>query len=201
MNIDNKYLIIRHSIREPITDAKDSYRQQLTEEGILLAQHLGKTLSLHSDSFTFFHSPVPRCKQTAISISEGIVANSKQVFEVRSFEALAGFFYRNWEYCAELMNRQEFTKKWLADEIPTDCIMPIKEAATLMLNEITSHNPDNVTKVFITHDFNVFCLKSLFFKTDEEMEVPTYLEGLVVSANKRDFQIFKQEHFTNNNKQ
>ena len=195
MDIHGQYIILRHSIREPITDAKDSYRQRLTDEGIILAQHLGRTFSQHSDNFTFFHSPVPRCEETATSIKQGLASNGKQTLDIRPFEPLAGFFYRNWEHCAELMNRQEFTKRWFADEIPTDCIMPIREAATIMLNEITNHVHDNVTKVFITHDFNVFCLKSLFFNTYEEMEVPTYLEGLIVSDNKKDFRTFKQEHF------
>ena len=45
MDIHGKYLIIRHSIREPITDAKDSYSQLLTPEGIELAKTLGKTVS------------------------------------------------------------------------------------------------------------------------------------------------------------
>lgn len=198
MDIQGQFIIIRHSIREPITDAKDSYRQRLTDEGVELAKHLGKTLSLHSDDFTFFHSPVPRCEQTATSIRDGITTNSKRTLDIRPFEPLAGFFYRNWDYCAELMNRQEFTKKWFANEIPTDCIMPIKEAGNFMLNEITSHNHDSVTKIFITHDWNVFCLKSLFFQTYEEMEVPTYLEGIVVSGDKQNFRTFKQEHFINN---
>jgi len=126
MDIHDKYIIIRHSIREPITDAKDSYRQRLTDEGIVLAQHLGKTLSLHSDNFTFYHSPVPRCEQTATSIRDGIATNSKQTLDIKPFEPLAGFFYRNWDYCADLMNKNEFTRKWFANEIPTDCIMPIK---------------------------------------------------------------------------
>jgi hypothetical protein len=198
MDIQGQFIIIRHSIREPITDAKDSYSQRLTDEGVTLAKHLGKTLSLHTDDFTFFHSPVPRCEQTATSIRDGITINSKRTLDIRPFEPLAGFFYRNWDYCAELMNRQEFTKKWFANEIPTDCIMPIKEAGNFMLNEITSHNYDSVTKIFITHDWNVFCLKSLFFQTYEEMEVPTYLEGIVVSDNKQNFRTFKQEHFINN---
>jgi hypothetical protein len=199
MDIQGQFIIIRHSIREPITDAKDSYRQRLTDEGVKLAVHLGKTLSLYSDDFTFFHSPVPRCEQTATSIRDGITTNSKRTLEIRPFEPLAGFFYRNWDYCAELMNRQEFTNKWFANEIPTDCIMPIKEAGNFMLNEITSHSCDSgVTKIFITHDWNVFCLKSLFFQTYEEMEVPTYLEGIVVSGDKHNFRTFKQEHFINN---
>ena len=115
MDMHGKYLIIRHSIREPITDAKDSYRQLLTPEGIELAKTLGKTLSLYSDTFTFFHSPVPRCKQTATSIKDGIEINAKQTVDIKPFDPLKGFFYRNWEYCAELMNTQEFTKKWFAD--------------------------------------------------------------------------------------
>ncbi len=198
MDIHDKYIIIRHSIREPITDAKDSYRQRLTSDGIVLAQHLGKTLSLHSDNFTFYHSPVPRCEQTATSIRDGIANNSKQTLDIKPFEPLAGFFYRNWDYCADLMNKNEFTRKWFANEIPTDCIMPIKEAADIMLTGITSNNHDRVTKIFITHYFNVFCLKSLFFNTYEEMEVPTYLEGIVVSGDRYNFRTFKQEHFINN---
>ena len=197
MDIHGKYLIIRHSIREPITDAKDSYRQLLTPEGIELAKTLGKTVSLYSDTFSFFHSPVPRCEQTATSIKDGIEINAKQTVDIKPFDPLKGFFYRNWEYCAELMNTQEFTKKWFADEIPPECIMPIKEAGEMMLNEITSIKDDNTTKIFITHDWNIFCLRSLFFNSFEEIEVPTYLEGILVSGDKKLLQTFKQEYFVN----
>ena len=198
MNIIGKYLVIRHSIREPILDAKDSYRQLLTEEGIKLAKELGKVISQYSDRFTFFHSPVPRCEQTAIYIRDGIDTNAKLTIDIKPFEPLKGFFYRNWEFCAELMNKQEFTSKWFANEIPPEFIMPIKEAGEFMLNEIVRFKDDNSTKIFITHDWNVFCLKSLFFNTYEEVEVPTYLEGLVVSGDMKLNQIFKQEHFINN---
>ncbi len=185
MKIHGKYLIIRHSIREPITDAKDSYRQLLTPEGIELAKTLGETVSLYSDTFTFFHSPVPRCEQTATSIKDGIEINAKQTVDIKPFDPLKGFFYRNWDYCAELMNTRDFTKKWFANEIPPEFIMPIKEAGEMMLNEITSIKDDNTTKIFITHDWNIFCLRSLFFNSYEEMEVPTYLEGNLVSGNKK----------------
>lgn len=195
MDIHGKYLIIRHSIREPITDAKDSYRQLLTPEGIELAKTLGKTVSLYSDTFSFFHSPVPRCEQTATSIKDGIEINAKQTVDIKPFDPLKGFFYRNWDYCAELMNTQEFTKKWFANEIPSEFIMPIREAGEMMLNEITSIKDDNTTKIFITHDWNIFCLRSLFFNSYEEMEVPTYLEGILVSGDKKLLQTFKQEHF------
>ena len=187
MDIHGKYLIIRHSIREPITDAKDSYRQLLTPEGIELAKTLGKTVSLCSDTFSFFHSPVPRCEQTATSIKDGIEINAKQTVDIKPFDPLKGFFYRNWDYCAELMNTQEFTKKWFANEIPSEFIMPIREAGEMMLNEITSIKDDNTTKIFITHDWNIFCLRSLFFNSYEEMEVPTYLEGILVSGDKKYF--------------
>ena len=195
MDIHGKYLIIRHSIREPITDAKDSYRQLLTPEGIELAKTLGKTVSLYSDTFSFFHSPVPRCEQTATSIKDGIEINAKKTVDIKPFDPLKGFFYRNWDYCAELMNTQEFTKKWFANEIPSEFIMPIREAGEMMLNEITSIKDDNTTKIFITHDWNIFCLRSLFFNSYEEMEVPTYLEGILVSGDKKLLQTFKQEHF------
>jgi broad specificity phosphatase PhoE len=195
MDLHDKFIIIRHSIREPITDAKDSYRQRLTEEGILLAKQLGNKLSLYSDNFTFYHSPVPRCEQTATFIRDGVYTNRKNTLEVNPFEPLAGFFYRNWDYCAELMNKNEFTQRWFANEIPSDFIIPIKEAAEIMLTNIIKKEQKNVTKIFITHDFNVFCLRSLFFNTYEEMEVPAYLEGIVISGDRKSFQTFRQEHF------
>ena len=124
-----------------------------------------------------------------------IEINAKKTVDIKPFDPLKGFFYRNWDYCAELMNTQEFTKKWFANEIPSEFIMPIREAGEMMLNEITSIKDDNTTKIFITHDWNIFCLRSLFFNSYEEMEVPTYLEGILVSGDKKLLQTFKQEHF------
>jgi hypothetical protein len=67
-----------------------------------------------------------------------------------------------------------------------------------MFNEITNTNHENTTKVFITHDWNLFCLQSLFKKSVAEMEIPNYLEGIIISSDKKTFNPFKQAHFIKN---
>lgn len=198
MDIHNHHIVIRHSIREKITDVNDSYRQLLTPEGIELAKQLGKVFSLHSDNFTFYYSPVPRCEQTAFSIKEGIESQNKKVSNVVSFEPLGGFFNRNFKSIADLCHQSghhQYLQMWYENKVSPDIVMPCSEAANFMFNEITNTNHENITKVFITHDWNLFCLQSLFKKSVKEMEVPNYLEGIIISKDKLKFTPFKQENF------
>jgi len=196
MKIKDNIIVIRHSIREPITDARDSYRQKITKEGIKLANILGQKIANNSNNFAFFHSPVPRCKETAIAIIKGIETNKTIENNVKQLDALDGFFYKNWEYCANLMNKQHFTKKWFKNEIPEKYIMPIELAAKKMLSEISNNSKENFLNIFITHDWNLFCLKSLYYKEYREIKVPQYLEGISISKNLQSIQIIKKEDYT-----
>jgi len=186
--IDKQNIIIRHSIREQIIDAQDSQRQVLTKDGVILAQQLGKKIALHSNNFSIFHSPVLRCKQTAIEINNGILYRSKKVYAIEQMDLLGGFFFINWDYCSKLINQQCFLEKWFAGVISTEYIIPIKDAANMMLNNIISRQNNNLTNIFITHDFNIFCLRSLYSKTFEDIEYPDYLDGIIISNDKGYFE-------------
>jgi broad specificity phosphatase PhoE len=190
LNIDKQNLIIRHSIREEITDARDSQRQKLTTEGVALAQQLGKQLALYSDNFSLFHSPVLRCEQTAIEISKGILNNSKNIFSVEPMHILEGFYFTNWDHCSNLLNQQCLFEKWFAGEISAEHIIPIKDAANMMLDKIINkHN--NLTNIFVTHDVNIICLLSLYSKAFKDIDYPDYLDGLIISNDKKYFEIIK----------
>ena len=199
MDIEGKYIIIRHSTRDSIRNVADSNNMPLTAEGIELAKHLGQNLSKYSDKFTFFHSKIRRCEETAIYMREGIQSNMKEVIEIKPFKPLGGFFNVNRDACREIRNKNkhEFTRNWFENKIPSDIIMPIKDAANFMLTEILKQNDDSVTKVFVTHDWNLFCLKSLFIEPYEEISIPKFLEGIVVSKDKKIFWTFEQKHFLN----
>ena len=201
MNIDKNYLVIRHSIREEITDVNDSYRQLLTKEGTKLARKLGKFLSEYSSTFSLYYSPIPRCEETALFIKKGIESKNKKVVNISSFEHLGGFFNRDFKAIAELCNQGghlEYLKNWFENKIDPKIVMPYSEAANLMFKKITDINLDHATKIFITHDWTLFCLKSLFIKTFEKIEIPNYLEGLIINIDKKKFSLFKQEYFINN---
>ncbi len=197
MDINGNYLILRHSTRSSIRNLNGSSDIPLTEEGIELAKHLGKVLSQYSTRFTFFHSRVFRCEQTANYMKEGIESNGKQVLDVKYFKPLGGFFNLNRDVCREIRNKNkyEFTRNWYDNKIRTDVIMPISDAANFMRTEILKQNNESTTKIFITHDWNLFCLKSLFLKTYEETTIPKFLEGIVINKDKKNFWIFEQKHF------
>jgi broad specificity phosphatase PhoE len=190
MIIDKQNLIVRHSIREPITDARDSQRQKLTKEGVALAQRLGRKLAQYSDDFSLFHSPVLRCEQTATEISNGILGASKKTSAIEPMHILEGFYFINWDYCSNLLNQPGFYEKWFADEISSEYIMPIKDAANMMLDKIISQH-NNLTNIFVTHDINIICLLSLFLKTFKEVDYPDYLDGFIISNDKKYFEIIK----------
>lgn len=202
MNIDKNYLVIRHSIREEITDVNDSERQRLTKGGIEFAKQLGKFLSKYSGTFSFYHSPIPRCEETANFIKEGIESQSKKVINVSAFETLSGFFIGDFKIIANICHQEghiKYLQKWFENRLDPKVVMPCSEAADVMYNKITGIKLDNVTKIFITHDWNLFCLKSLFIKNFEDVEIPNYLEGLIINKNKKEFKLFKQKNFINSN--
>ena len=118
-----------------------------------------------------------------------------------AFEPLGGFFNRDFKIIADLCHQtghEKYLQDWYGNKVSPEIVMPCSEAANFMFSEITNANHENTTKVFITHDWNLFCLQSLFKKSVAEMEIPNYLEGIIISSDKKTFNPFKQAHFINN---
>jgi hypothetical protein len=64
-------LVIRHSLRYPITGMENVYVAGLTPEGVGLAKDFGRKLIEHRPLGRIFSSPVSRCVDSAVAIAEG----------------------------------------------------------------------------------------------------------------------------------
>lgn len=64
-------LLMRHSNRFPITDPAKNYEIGLTEEGVRLAEALGRLLAQQFQPGRVMSSPVGRCVDTAGAIARG----------------------------------------------------------------------------------------------------------------------------------
>lgn len=200
MNITNYSIVIRHSIREPIFDVHDSFRQMLTIEGCELANKLGRELGLFSKTFSIYHSPFPRCLQTANEIKKGIEYHNIKVEKIQEFEPLGIFYNVNFKSNADLFNKignEKYLQMWLNNNLPRDLVIPIKTSAEYMLSEISNLSNNN-TNIFITHDWNIFCLQSLFFDSFNEMKIPDYLEGVYFYGQNNEIHFFNMNYFFDN---
>lgn len=201
MNLTNYSIVIRHSIREPIFDVHDSYRQLLTKEGCELANKLGRDFGLFSSTFSIYHSPFPRCKQTANEIKDGIEYQNTKVVKIQEFAPLGIFYNVNFKSNADLFNKignEKYLQMWLNNNLSEDLVIPIKNAAQYMLNEITSLKNNSSTNIFITHDWNIFCLQSLFFNSFQEMKIPDYLDGVYFFGQSNEIHFFNKDYFFGN---
>ncbi len=72
-------VLMRHSIRYPITCDAEIYTARLTPEGLKLAKSVGSWLSDSFDFGLFYSSPIGRCVDTGRMIAEG--AKQKRTIE------------------------------------------------------------------------------------------------------------------------
>ena len=196
MNTAYCSMVIRHSIREPIFDVHDSYRQELTKEGFELANKFGRGIGDCSENFSIYYSQFPRCKQTAEEIKIGIEVRNKKVGLIQEFKPLGIFYNVDFKSNADLFNRvgnEKYLSMWFNNELSVNLVMPIKNAAQYMFTEITNLKDRNRTNIFITHDWNIFCLQSLFFNSFYEMRIPDYLEGIYFYGNNREINFINKD--------
>jgi broad specificity phosphatase PhoE len=64
-------LLMRHSARHPIIDPAEPFHAMLTEDGIRLAEDLGKILGASFAPGRLMSAPVNRCKDTVAAIARG----------------------------------------------------------------------------------------------------------------------------------
>jgi hypothetical protein len=64
-------LLMRHSARHPIIDPEEPFIAMLTEDGVRLAEELGKIIGARFGRGRLMSAPVSRCKDTAAAIARG----------------------------------------------------------------------------------------------------------------------------------
>lgn len=175
--------MVRHAERFPINNMANALNILLTSKGKQDAYLLGQNLSRYSP-FSIYHSPVPRCKETADSIREGIVnAHQKATMDGFLLDLGGPYITGNWDVIVnsiEKMGHGVFVRKWFNNELPDDMIMSLPEAAhvqlMILVNQLRSHSNSTIN---VTHDWNIMIMREYYFNLrHEEIGDPDYLDGV-----------------------
>jgi len=192
-------IMLRHAERFPIHNMADALNLPLTSKGKNDAYLLGQNLARYSP-FTIYHSPVPRCRETADSIREGILSvNQQATLEGLVLDLGGPYITGNWEAIVssiEQMGHAGFVRKWFDNELPSNLIMSLPKAAHIQLmilvNQLRSHKTSTIN---VTHDWNIMIMREYYFKfRHEEIGDPDYLDGVYAFFNNGKLHIGYHEH-------
>jgi broad specificity phosphatase PhoE len=176
-------LLIRHGERDHIVETSRALEALLTENGKREAISLGEQLAPYG-TIVVHHSPVPRCKQTAEKIAEGIIRRGGSVEVAGHLVELGGpYITGNWaDIVAEIDKRNfdGFVRAWFDGELPESLIAPLEVSAKLQLSILREQLvKTNASFVNVSHDWNVMCIREYYFGIrHEEAGMPAYLDGI-----------------------
>ena len=176
-------IIIRHAERDPIEFMANALEARLTDNGKADAFQLGRSLARYNP-VNIYHSPVPRCLQTAESILEGIVSCNEPATIVGYLLELGGpYITSTWDAVVnsiEKFGHSAFIRKWFDNELPSNLIMPLPDAAHMQLGILVNQlQSGNYSSINITHDWNIMILREYFFNLrHEDIGDPDYLDGV-----------------------
>lgn len=181
-------LLLRHGPREKIADASvaSAVSAKLTEEGHRFAERFG-TLLPSAQPLRLFHSPVPRCRDTASAIAKGHekLGGAASILGARVF--LAAAFVRDEKLLIkEIAARglREFMHDWARGDVDESVVQPAELAARGLLQGIFQSwsEAQGTIDVHVTHDIVVLALSSLAWDiTVDDFPWPGFLDGFVIS--------------------
>jgi hypothetical protein len=182
-------IVLRHSIREEITDARNSQNQLLTEEGKNLAMTFGAELPT-SKPLRIYHSNIKRCEETAFSIKQGF---NGLVSEVSTNNTLMGFFMLKPDAILQDVNSiggYKFINKWFNEHYPENQIMRALTARKQMVDFIKKNYNEKYLDLYITHDWNVILLLSYHYKLIENnYPWPSFMNGVCLQFSDNEFSV------------
>jgi len=177
-------IMLRHSEREEPEILEEIFKAPLTERGRKTAFEFGMNLPKKFE-YRFFHSPVERCKNTALEIRKGI-SNSKQSnsFPIDSLESLfmVNCDFEKFKAYLRQTNRK-FMDYWIGnfynpDEIETP--LTVAKRMAMDITKIIKTQQKNSIDVFVSHDFQVI-LSQFYWSGDlTTSEWIEYLDGYII---------------------
>ncbi len=176
-------IILRHAERDPIQTMERAFDALLTENGKKAAARLGEKIS-EFNPYTFYHSPVDRCRETAESMIKGISAKNGKA-DLAGMDLILGAPYLkgDWKIIADMVTKQgqeKFIRSWFNGEVSEEIILPLQQSAKKQLSGLIKQLSNTKTNcVNITHDWNIVLLKEYFFGIQHEQDgMPGYLDGM-----------------------
>lgn len=180
-------VVIRHSVREIITDARQSLYQLLTPVGKELARNFGTKLP-KTKPIRLYHSHVERCKETAECIRESFKG---QVHSLSCHDLLTGFYVFDPEPILGDVNECgnfQFISNWFKGLYSETHIMNPYTARQKMLNAFKHNYNENYLDIYISHDWNIALLSSIYYDINKHnYPWPGFMHGILLEHNENQF--------------
>jgi broad specificity phosphatase PhoE len=180
-------LLVRHAERSAIIDLRSHAQVMLTEQGRLDARAFGRALGARFDRIVAWHSPIPRCKETAELLVGGAGELAPGAECVGALDWLGGEFiggnpeWGNAQFAAH--GEYGFLRRWFDGVYSRREIAPLSEAAAYMLGRIREHLSvlRGPAAVGVTHDWNLMLLRESYLGLrHEEVGVPAFLDSVAL---------------------
>jgi hypothetical protein len=176
-------IIIRHAERHPIEQMINALEVQLTERGMKDSYDLGEMLARFCP-INIYHSPVPRCRQTAENILEGVWSlDGRATLSGYLLELGGPYITGDWGTITASIEKQghtRFLRRWFDNELPATLVMSLPDAARVQLKVLANQlAATDVSSINITHDWNIMILREYYFNLKhEDVGDPDFLDGL-----------------------
>lgn len=177
-------LMLRHSEREEPEKLEDVFEAPLTERGRKTAFEFGKNLP-KKYKYRFFHSPVERCKNTALEIRKGVSNPEQEILcPIDSLESLY-LVKCDFEIFKEHLEQVQlkFMDYWIGHFFSPDEIEPPLEVAKRMakdISKILKTQEKNSIDVFVSHDFHVILSQFYWSGILATNDWIQYLDGYII---------------------
>jgi broad specificity phosphatase PhoE len=179
-------VLLRHSAREEIKDARSAIEALLTPEGKAAARAFGSGLPADR-SVRIFHSPVERCRETALQIAGGLRERGGRAGIVQESDILGGPYVLDPEALLEMLvctNPFTFMEAWSGGRISERILKPLEESAVRTLQFVLSSLEEagkEALDLHVTHDINIMMALGLAKDISVDWSGwPGYLEGPVL---------------------
>jgi hypothetical protein len=179
-------LLIRHSVKEKISDEDDA---RLSEIGHEEARRFGRLLPRNMN-VSITYSSSPRCIDTATDIIQGFAQNGNGNIQnngVEQFLAAFHFFSKDLNLMNSIkktLGTKIFVREWLNETLKEDAVWSPRLVHSYLANYF--HNelqglPTTTLRIWISHDFSIALIRESLFGAKFEAEPwISYLDGVVL---------------------
>lgn len=187
--ISKNSLILRHSFRAEPDETRSLADLRLTERGRDAAFQLGVELAeqLGDKRFRVFCSTSEYCKETAELLARGArtCAGSTTIREQKFLGS--GFIVDGEAMMAAIskLGTSNFARMWLSGHLDSRIIEdPLKSVSETFNGILSTHCADsNAVDIFVTHVWNILCLKDILLGLrHEEIGWPEHLDTVFLGS-------------------
>ena len=186
-SFDHMVLLVRHAERSAITDIRSQSAAGLTDQGRSDSVVYGRMLAHRFVDVVVWHSPIPRCRETADLLIAGASELGGTLRIGGALPWLAGNFiggnpqWINDQIAAS--GHDGFVRQWFDGRYSQQDITPLQECSRFVMSQVRIQldRPEATVTVDVTHDWVLLFLReAVLGLRHEEVGIPLYLDSVAV---------------------